>query len=423
MTTHLLRGGDPALLADAVAEAVHTLVGEEDRALVVDDLADEAYEVARIVEAARTPPFLTSRRVVVACHVEQFTRQEQVAPLIEYLGDPLETTELVLVAGGTAHKALVEAVRSAGGTIVDTDPGRAAKEWTNAQFAAAAVKLEPGARDLIADRLGEDLGRLPALLDGLEATYGPGARLGEVEVEPFLGDAGGVPSWELTDAIDRGDTAGALDRLARMVGGGTRHPLQVLATLSGHYSRILRLSGSDAADERAAAALLGLRGSTFPARKALDQGRRLGPHGVARAFELLAGADLDVRGASSGPMSCCSRFSSPGCRAWCRQRAGGQLGLRRPALGLVGGQPLHEARLAPSGLVLVDHTFGGGLVEPLLSGERGVGRVLACAPDGDCRLHAGLELGAHGLVAVGSLRVLDDALLLALDVGHDDPSD
>ncbi len=61
--------------------------------------------------------------MVVARHVEQFTRQEQVAPLIEYLGDPLETTELVLVAGGTAHKALVEAVRSAGGTIVDTDPG------------------------------------------------------------------------------------------------------------------------------------------------------------------------------------------------------------------------------------------------------------------------------------------------------------
>ncbi len=301
MTTHLLRGGDPALLADAVAETVHTLVGDEDRALVVDDLADETYEVARIVDAARTPPFLTSRRVVVARHVEQFTRQEQVAPLIEYLGDPLDTTELVLVAGGTADKALVEAVRSSGGTVVDTDPGRAAKEWINAQFAAAAVKLEPAARDVIVDRLGEDLGRLPALLDGLEATYGPGARLGEDEVEPFLGDAGGVPAWELTDAIDRGDTAAALDRLARMVGGGTRHPLQVLATLSGHYSRILRLSGSDAPDERAAAALLGLRGSTFPARKALDQVRRLGPQGVARAFELLAGADLDMRGRVEWP--------------------------------------------------------------------------------------------------------------------------
>jgi DNA polymerase III subunit delta len=301
MSTHLLRGADPALLADAVAETVHGLVGDEDRALMVDDIADEAYEVVRIVDAARTPPFLTSRRVVVARHVEQFTRQDQVASLIEYLGDQLDTTELVLVSGGTTHKALVEAVKSSGGTVVDTDPGRAAKDWREAQFAAAAVKLDPGARNVIGDRLGEDLGRLPALLDGLEATYGPGARLGEDEVEPFLGDAGGVPSWELTDVIDRGDTAAALDRLARMIGGGERHPLQVLATLSGHYSRILRLSGSDAADERSAAALLGLRGSTFPARKALDQVRRLGPQGVARAFELLADADLDMRGRVEWP--------------------------------------------------------------------------------------------------------------------------
>ena len=86
-----------------------------------------------------------------------------------------------------------------------------------------------------------------------------------------------------------------------MIGGGERHPLQILATLSGHYSRVLRLSGSDATDEKSAAALLNLKGSTFPARKALDQARRLGPHGVARAYELLAGADLDMRGRVEWP--------------------------------------------------------------------------------------------------------------------------
>ena len=76
-----LRGGDPALLADAVSSLVHELVGDEDRALVVDDITEDDYEVARIVDAARTPPFLTSRRVVVARHIEQFTRQDDVAPL------------------------------------------------------------------------------------------------------------------------------------------------------------------------------------------------------------------------------------------------------------------------------------------------------------------------------------------------------
>ncbi len=128
MTVHLVHGGDPALLADGVSALVHSLVGDQDRALVVDDITDEDYEIARIVDAARTPPFLTDRRVVVARHVEQFSRQDDVAPLVDYVVDPLDTTELVLVAAGTVHKLLVDALKKHGGEIVDTDPGRAARE-------------------------------------------------------------------------------------------------------------------------------------------------------------------------------------------------------------------------------------------------------------------------------------------------------
>ncbi len=104
-------------------------------------------EAARIVDAARTPPFLTSKRVVVARHIEQFTRQDDVAPLVEYLADPLDTTELVLVASGTVHKTLVEAVKRTGHTV-DTDPGRATKEWLERQFTEARVKLDRAAREL-----------------------------------------------------------------------------------------------------------------------------------------------------------------------------------------------------------------------------------------------------------------------------------
>ena len=53
-------------------------------------------------------------------------------------------------------------------------------------------------------------------------------------------------------------------------------------------------------DEKTAAALLGVK-SGFQARKALDQSRRLGHDGIARAIALLAGADLDLRGAKEWP--------------------------------------------------------------------------------------------------------------------------
>jgi DNA polymerase-3 subunit delta len=144
--------------------------------------------------------------------------------------------------------------------------------------------------------LGEDVGRLTNLLEALGAAYGRGARVGVEELEPFLGEAGSVPPWELTDAIDAGNTGVAVATLHRMMGAGDRHPLQLLSTLHSHYGRMLRLDGADAADERAAAAILGIKGSTFPARKALGQARRLGHEGVSEALRLLHEADLDLRG-------------------------------------------------------------------------------------------------------------------------------
>ena len=86
----------------------------------------------------------------------------------------------------------------------------------------------------------------------------------------------------------------ALALLQRMTGAGGRHPLQLMAILHGHYVRLARLDGADAASEAEAAEVLGIKG--FPAKKALTQYRRLGGDGVRRAIDLLAGTDLDLRG-------------------------------------------------------------------------------------------------------------------------------
>jgi DNA polymerase-3 subunit delta len=65
---------------------------------------------------------------------------------------------------------------------------------------------------------------------------------------------------------------------------------------------MLRLDGAvDVTDERSAAAALGMTGSTFPARKALLQSRRLGHAGIARAILLLADADLALKGTIDWP--------------------------------------------------------------------------------------------------------------------------
>jgi DNA polymerase-3 subunit delta len=305
LPAYLVRGSDAALRAAAVRSLVDQLVGDDDPALVVEwhEPDGDPPDTRAAVEAAGTPSFLGNRRVVLLRDVGAYPL-EGLQPLLEYLGDPLPSSSVVLVAGeGRLHPKLVEAVKGVG-HVVDADvPGnkKGRTSWLARRLEDAPVRLTPPAVGLVDEHLGEDLGRLHNLLEALAAAYGQGARLEPDDVSPFLGEAGAAPPWELTDAIDRADTSGAVAALHRMLGAGDRHPLVVMATLHGHFGRMLRLDGADGLDEAGAARLLGLKGSTFPARKALDGARSLGSAGIAEAFRLLAGADLDLRGATAWP--------------------------------------------------------------------------------------------------------------------------
>ncbi|HWC09591.1 MAG TPA: DNA polymerase III subunit delta [Acidimicrobiales bacterium] len=299
---YLIRGDDPVITGDAVKALVAELVGDEDPSFFVEELAGDDYLASAVVDAAQTPPFFGDRRVVVARGVGRFTTAEA-APLVAYLADPLPSTSLVLVGGGgQLPRALVDAVRKVGHVVDTAVPGgRGRSAWLADRLKHGPVRLDASAAALVGAHLGDEVGRLAALLDTLAAVYGEGAKVGVEEITPFLGQAGPVAPWDLTDAIDAGDIAAALGHLQRLLAAGARHPLVVLATLHTHYARMLRLDGAGIADEREAAAALGLTGSTFPAKKALAATRRLGHAGVARAVTLLADADLALKGAVDWP--------------------------------------------------------------------------------------------------------------------------
>ena len=121
MTTHLLTGDDESILRAAVVALVDELVGDGDRSMTVDEFDGEEYELRAVVDAAQTPPFLSEKRVVLARGVGRFVADE-VAPLVAYVGNPLDTTDLVLVAGGgRVAKKVADAVK-ANGTVVNTSP-------------------------------------------------------------------------------------------------------------------------------------------------------------------------------------------------------------------------------------------------------------------------------------------------------------
>ncbi|MHB8243846.1 MAG: DNA polymerase III subunit delta [Acidimicrobiales bacterium] len=309
MTAYILNGSDASLVSKALTELLAELGDRAGGLTEIEEFqpVDEAgesddtkgrFDIGPILTALSTPAWLSDRRIVVLRDSGALSAA-QAAELSKLVAHPPTSNLLVLAAGGKpVPQVLSKAVKAAGGHIVDTDPGRntrARNDWLNAHLTKASVHLDATARARIAAHLGEDAARLDPILELLAATYGPGSKISAAQLEPLLGQQGAAPPWELTDAIDAGDGERAVEVLQGLLQAGGRHPLQVLTTLHRHVSAMLRLDGAEAvrnADD--VAALLGM--SAFPAKKILEQARRLGHDRLVRAIEVVADADADIRG-------------------------------------------------------------------------------------------------------------------------------
>jgi DNA polymerase III subunit delta len=315
---HLVLGDDQRLRADVLRALVVELVGDDDPSLALEEFmlaprSDEPDDgaaaspppdtrppvVAAALNAAATPPFGTERRVIVIREAGAMGAADAEA-VARYLADPLPTTALVLVAGGgRLPVALNKAVKAAGGREVRPDSERTGDALGSA-LAGAELTLTTAAARRMTDWLGDDAGRVPALVEVLRAAYGEDARLDVDDVEPYLGNAGSVAPYHLTGAIDRGEADAALEMLHRLRGAAF-HPLQVMVLLHRHYQRLLRLDDPAIGGEADAVAALGGKVKPYPAGLALRQARALGPAGIRAAYALLAKADIDLRGATAVP--------------------------------------------------------------------------------------------------------------------------
>lgn len=300
----LVRGDDPSLVAQAVRDAVAELVADQDPGMVVEEhteVTSDNGDVGAIVDALSTPPFLTDRRVVVVREAGRISSADA-GRIASALADPVPGVVLVVaVGGGTLATGLSNAITKCG-KVIDTKvgTGRARTQWLAGRLKDSPVKLDAPAAARLGEHLGDDLGRLDGLLDSLASAYGESSTVSLEDLEPFLGSAGGVAPWDLTDALDAGDSAGSLRALERLSTRSGSVPLVVLATLYRHYGSMLRLDGAAVTSPGEAAVLLGAR-SEYTAKKALEQSRRLGSERIGRAIMLLAQADLDLRGRTGLP--------------------------------------------------------------------------------------------------------------------------
>ncbi|MET0420338.1 MAG: DNA polymerase III subunit delta [Acidimicrobiia bacterium] len=338
-SAYLVRGSDPLLRDRALDALIDELLGADDRSFALEEFTvpgragaagtggdangdggesasgggattggAEAREavVGAALNAASSPPFMTATRVVVLRDAGALTAGD-VDAFVRYLADPLDTTALVFVAGGgTIPPALTKQLKAVGAVERAPDSektGDVLKETAH----AAGVLLTNDAAKLITTHLADDAGRVVGLIDVLATARDQGVKLTADDVAPYLGEEGGVPSYQLTNAIEEGDAVRALEILHRLLTVTSAqqpkpmHPLQLMGTLLGYYRRVLRLDDPSIRSSADAIEALGGKVKEYPARKALGAARALGSDGLREAFDALAQADLDLKGSRGIP--------------------------------------------------------------------------------------------------------------------------
>ncbi len=324
---HLVRGDDPILRDDEVARVVDELLAGESRLYALEDFTltgrrrspsgsdddadadgtDEPSESTpvfrQVMTALESPPFMTARRVVVIRDIGAATA-DQAALLAEYVAQPLDNVFLVMVHGGGRLLAVLDKAIKAADVGVHGPSSEKTVDVLTAALHDAQLRLSADGRDAVVGHLGDDAGRVPELVALLASSFGPGASLDRDDVSPYLGESGTVAPYMLTNALDAGDSALALDTLHRLLRATSarnpraQHPLQVMGMLNRHYESLLRLDSPDVTNKQQAAQVLGMK--EYPAGLRLAAAQRLGTRGLSEAIGHLAQADLDLRGGIAG---------------------------------------------------------------------------------------------------------------------------
>ena len=303
-----MTGSDPRLVSDKVGEITRELIKsmgtKESRSTILEthdagaaNSQDREDAIRKAVASAETMSLFGEERVVVIREISEATVAE-LSSLVAYLAQPSDSTHLVVSATSKLPKSITDALTRAGATTLATTPPDRRQElvtWFLERFSESGLTLDLSALNQIIDWLGEDQARLPGLIDILVSTYGTSRKLTSDDITAFLGDAGSVKPWDLTDAIDVGDSARAIDMLHRMTRSGEYHPFQVMALLHTHYTKLMRLDGPELSSPQDAMSIIGSK-SEFQAKKYLNQYLRLGGEGINQAVQLLARADVDLRG-------------------------------------------------------------------------------------------------------------------------------
>jgi DNA polymerase III subunit delta len=297
----VVAGGEQFFVDRAVTALRRAVVGDGPAGFNEDVFEGKNGSASRILDAVRTLPMLASRRLVLVRDAEAMASAE-LDRLAEYLEAPCPSGCLVLTAEKLDGRTRLAKRAQKLDVVVDAAPLRPGdlRGFVHAEAQRRGVKLAPDAGAALIDAIGTDL---PAIDDALE-------RLGLYAGERKVIDLAAVEAcvtkvrvesiWALVDAVGMRDRRTAL-RTASSLLADREPPLRILAMVARQLRIVSRMQSALAtgAPPQDAARLAGA--PPFKARDLAVAARRFDRKSLARAFAVLAQADVALKGSKRPP--------------------------------------------------------------------------------------------------------------------------
>jgi DNA polymerase III subunit delta len=297
---YLFSGEEPYFI-DQLSDAIENgVLSEDEKGFNLTVLYGRDADAQTIIENAKRYPMMASHQVVIVKEAQEIKSLDE---LTAYAEKPLNSTILVICYKYKKYdkrKSLVKIVEKKG---VFFESARVREDkmpaWISAQVAAQGYTISPKANTMMADFLGNDLGKVNNELKKLYISLPKGSQISEKIVEDNIGISKDYNIFELQNAIRERNIVKANRIIAYFASNPKENSIvKNINLLYGYFTKLLLYHSLPDKSNKEVASALGI--NPFFANDFHTAGRNYPFEKVTRVISLLREYDLKSKGLGNG---------------------------------------------------------------------------------------------------------------------------
>jgi DNA polymerase III subunit delta len=177
-------------------------------------------KMADVVRCLRNQSLFASRRLVIVAEADRVKRAEEVAALVEYIGNPADEATLVLESSENPREmdrrisaAVPKEHQKMFWELFDNQK----KGWVVAFFRQRKISVDPAAVDMLLDMVENNTRDMRGECERLALYFGPGAAIEADSIEKFIAHSKEESVFTLFEAMARRELTAAEEILEKIL--------------------------------------------------------------------------------------------------------------------------------------------------------------------------------------------------------------